>query len=155
MEDLFAKYGTIIVFLHIVSAVIWVGGMIATRIAAHPAIQGIDDPKIKLGKTLQIVGRLFYLVIPFVLVLFVTGFIMVVGTGLSGQFVYLKEAIWVIMTINFYFMYKKRSKAQKLFDSDDLAAAKKAIFLLPNLMLPINIILGLGAIFLGVSLRGY
>jgi uncharacterized membrane protein len=65
MVNIFTEYSSIIVFLHVLSAVVWVGGMIAIRGAVHPSLQSIDDPKIKLGKTLQIVGRLFHLVIPF------------------------------------------------------------------------------------------
>ena len=59
VKELFENYATIIIFLHILSAVIWVGGMIAIRFAVHPSLQSIDDSKIKLGLTLQIVGKLF------------------------------------------------------------------------------------------------
>ncbi len=35
MQDIFLEYKTFIVFLHVISAVVWVGGMIAMRYAAH------------------------------------------------------------------------------------------------------------------------
>ena len=91
MSTFFADYGHIMVFLHVLSAFIWVGGMIAIRLAAHPVIQkgGVTDeqalksdvmvamlePKQRLGITLQITGRLFNLVLPFIGILFVTGLI--------------------------------------------------------------------------------
>ncbi len=46
-------------FLHVISAVIWVGGMIAIRLAVHYSMQEIDDPKIKLGRTLESLRRFF------------------------------------------------------------------------------------------------
>ncbi len=154
----FGQYGTVIVFFHVLSAVIWVGGMIAIRVAVHPSLQSIDNPKIKLGKTLQIVGKLFHLVIPFIILLIITAVFMAVGLGFKGTNLYwlihVKESIWTIMTINFIYMYIQHAKAQKLFDTGDLKAAKKRVLLLPNLLLPINIILGLGAIYAGVTLRG-
>ena len=59
------------------------------------------------------------------------------------------------MGINFTFMYIKRLKAQKLFDSGELLKAKDEVKLIPNILLPINIILGVVAIWLGVTLRGF
>ena len=155
MQTIFNNYSTIIVFLHVFSAVIWIGGMIAIRVAVHPSLQSIDDPKIKLGKTLEIVGRLFMLVMPFIIILFITAFIMIKALSLKGGLIITKEVIWTIMTINYAFMFYKRAKAQKLFNSGNLPAAKDQVKILPNILLPINIILGVIAIILGVTLRGY
>ena len=154
MKEIFNDYSTLIIFLHVISAVIWVGGMIAIRAAVHPSLQTINEPKIKLGKTLEIVGRLFNLVMPSILILLITAIIMIVALGLKNSVVYTKEAIWTIMAINYAFMYYKRAKAQKLFNSGNLTEAKEQIKLLPNLLLPINIVLGVVAILLGVTLRG-
>ncbi len=159
MVNLFAEYSALIVFLHVVSAVVWVGGMIAIRGAVHPSLQSIDDPKIKLGKTLQIVGKLFHIVIPFIIILIITATLMAVGLGFKGTELYwlihVKEIIWTVMVINFIFMYIKRRKAQKLFNAGELKEAKMTVSLLPNVLLPINIVLGLLAIFSGVTLRGF
>ena len=159
MVQFFGEYAAVLVFLHVLSAVIWVGGMIAVRVAVHPSMQSIDDPKLKLGKTLEIVGRLFHLVIPFILILIITATLMAVGLGFKGTDLYwlihVKEVIWTVMTLNFIYMYIRRRAAQRLFDAGDLAAAKAKVAPLPNLLLPINIFLGVGAIFTGVILRGF
>jgi len=153
MQELFSNYSVIIVFLHVVSAVIWIGGMIAIRVAVHPALQSIEDGRVKLGKTLQIVGRLFNLVIPFLLILLATGIVFELA-GIKGALTHTKEAIWTVMTLNFIFMYIKRAKAQKLFNSGRLEDAKKCVKILPTTLLPINIALGMAAIMIGVILRG-
>ena len=159
MVNLFGEYAVVIIFLHVISAVIWVGGMIAIRVAVHPSLQSIDDPKIKLGKTLQIVGKLFNLVIPFIVILIVTATLMAVGLGFKGTELYwlihVKEVIWTVMVINFIYMYTQRAKAEKMFNKGDLKGAKMSVSKLPNLLLPINIVLGVLAIFSGVTLRGF
>lgn len=154
MQTLFEDYRTVILFLHIFSAVIWVGGMIAIKVAVHPVLQSIEEPKIKLGKTLHIVGRLFNLVMPFIVIIALCGVIIIQATGLSGIIVYTKESLWTIMMLNYTYMYIKRTRAQTLFDRGDFASAKKQVRLLPNVLLPLNIVLGVVAIFLGVVLRG-
>ncbi len=174
MTDVFNNYGHFIVFLHVLSAIIWVGGMIAIRVAAHPVVSrgGVTDaqmlqsdmivsilePKQRLGITLQTTGRLFNLVTVFIVTLFVTGMIMAIATGgHAGDFRVLflsKEIIWTIMTVNFIFMYIRRAKAWKLFSAGDIAGAKAKMKWIPNVFLPLNIVLGIVAIWMGVSLRG-
>lgn len=154
MKEIYENYTSIVIFLHILAAVVWVGGMIAIRVAVHPALQSIDDVKIKLGKNLQIAGRLFNLVLPFIFISLICALILIIGGGFTGKFIQLKEAIWTIMTLNYGFMYIKRMKAQKLFNQGELTKAKETVALLPTVLLPINIILGLVAIFVGILLRG-
>ena len=174
MTELFNNYGHLIVFLHVLSAFVWVGGMIAIRVAVHPVIQrgGVTAsemlqndvkasmlvPKQRLGITLQITGRLFNLVMLFIAILFVTGLMMAIATGghhgdLKSLFLS-KEIIWTIMAINYTYMYIKRAKAWKLFSQGDVALAKAQMSFIPHLLLPINIVLGIVALWLGVSLRG-
>lgn len=174
MAELFSSYGHLIVFLHVLSAFIWVGGMIVIRIAVHPVIgrggvtaaQMLQNdvmssmlvPKQRLGITLQITGRLFNLVMPFIIILFATGLIMAIATGghhgdLKSLFLS-KEILWTVMAVNYIYMYIKRAKAWRLFSKGEVAPAKAQLSLIPNLLLPLNIILGIAALWLGVSLRG-
>lgn len=153
MQEFFLSYKTIIIFGHILSAVIWVGGMIAIKFAVHPVLQSIEEASLKLGKSLHIVGRLFNLVMPFIILIVVCGFIIIKGVGFTGFYIHLKEAIWTVMTLNYIYMYIKRAQAQKLFNRGDLSGAKAKIRLLPTVLLPLNILLGLVAIFIGVMLR--
>ncbi len=159
MKELFINYAGVIVFLHVLGAIVWVGGMIAIRVAVHPSMQTIEDGKIKLGKTLMIMGKLFNLVLPFIMILLLTAIVMLLGIGFKGTelapITYVKEGIWTVMTLNFAYMYVLRAKAQKLFDGGSMAEAKEKVSKIPNLLLPINIFLGLVAVYLGVMLRGF
>jgi len=172
LVELLGAYGHEIIFLHVISAVIWVGGMIAIRLAVHQNLQLIEDKKVRLGRTLAITGRFFNIVIPFIIILIVTATIMAVGFGfrvsalneagdiisqsayMTYQTVHIKEAIWLVMSMNFTFMYIKRRKAQKLFFLGEFKNAKESVAIIPKLLLPINIVLGIVAIWLGITLRG-
>ena len=156
MNNFFANYAHTIVFLHVLSAIIWVGGMIAIRLAVHPHLQLIEDTRLKLEKTLLIMGRFFNIVMPFILILLITAIIMSMGMQLENKMlVHAKEGIWTVMALNFAFMYLKRKKAQTFFDNNQLADARLTLALIPKVLLPLNIILGVVALILGVTLRGF
>lgn len=169
--ELFADYRTQIVFLHVLSAVVWVGGMVAMRFAAHASFLQIESPMQRLERISQALHRLFMIVLPFVVILIITAVIMAVGLGFraaavdaSGNvideyamhiynLVHVKEVIWMLMSANLGLMIFRRAKAQKLLDKGDTAGAKKALEMIGKYMVPINIILGIIAIYLGVTLR--
>jgi uncharacterized membrane protein len=174
LYSFFAEYKTQIVFLHVISAVVWVGGMIAMRFAAHHSIQMLETPALKLQRTAHALKRLFTIVSPFVIILLVSAIIMSVGYGFRAgavdvngdiideyamylyNLVHVKEVIWMIMSLNLGFMIFKRNKAQKFLNQNDFAHAKNQLEPIGKYMVPLNIILGIIAIYLGVTLRnGY
>jgi len=171
METFFWNHSEMIVFLHVISAVVWVGGMIAMRYAAHYSFQELDHTPVKLMRTAHALKRLFLLVSPFVLLLIVTAVLMAVGWGfraaaidlqgnviddsayLMYNFVHLKEAIWLVMTANLTAMVLRRNQAEKLLHLGDFTAAKVKLGFIGKYMVPVNITLGIIAIYLGVMLR--
>jgi len=174
MGEFFANNGQLIVFLHVLSAIIWVGGMIAMRVAVHPVIArgGVTDaqmllsdkiadilePKQRLGITMQTVGRLFNLVMPFIIVLFASGLIMAVAMGghhgAEKDLFITKEILWTIMAVNYGYMYYKRATAWKIFNQGQVKEAKARMKWMANVLLPTNIVLGVVALWMGVALRG-
>ena len=159
MIELFNNFSTVIVFLHVISAVLWVGGMIAIRFAVHYSIQNIAEPKIKIERTLENLKRFFNMVIPAIVILLLTAVIMIIALGFKGtplySFVIVKEIIWTIMTIIFITIYVKRNKAEKAFIQGDFLGAKNNLAPIAKYYIPLNIILGIVAIYLGITLRGF
>jgi uncharacterized membrane protein len=159
MTELFNSFSSLIIFLHVISAVLWVGGMIAIRFAVHYSIQNIAEPKIKIERTLENLKRFFNMVIPAILILLLTAVMMIIALGFKGtplySFVIAKEAIWTIMTVVFIIIYIKRNKAEKAFIAGDFLAAKNNLAPIAKYYIPLNIILGIVAIYLGVTLRGF
>ncbi len=168
--ETFAHHRTLIVFLHVLSAVIWVGGMIAIRYATHQSLSMIADPKIRLERAAHTLKRLFTIVWPFVLVLVVTAIFIAVGLGFreaasstSGNveyakslysIIHIKEAIWFVMALNLGAMMWRRAKAEAALNAGNIEEAANMLGLIARYMVPINIGLGIIAIYLGVFLRG-
>lgn len=156
MDQFFHYYGGLVVFLHVVCAVIWVGGMIAIRFAVHPTLQTIADPIERLTKTTQIVGRFFIMVIPAIFFLVVSALIMTQlyrGTPLAPV-VHMKEAIWTFMTLNFAVMFIRVRKAKKALLANDPQTAATLMGFVSKYMIPVNIALGIVALTMGITLRG-
>ncbi len=159
MKELFLLSPSFVVFLHVLSAIIWIGGMIAVRFAVHYSMQNIAEPKIKLERTLENLQRFFNIVLPFIIILLFTALLLIFGIGFKetplNKFVHIKEAIWVIMTLIFITVYIKRNKAQKAFELGDMITTKAQLLPIAQYLIPINIVLGLIAVYLGVTLRGF
>jgi uncharacterized membrane protein len=170
MVELFWNHTELFVFLHVISAVVWVGGMIAMRFAAHYSFQELE-PAQRLPRTAQALGNLFKIVAPFIVILIVTAVLMAVGWGYRAaavdaggniidqaafvvyQLVHVKEAIWLVMALNYGYMVWRLVKANRLIALGDMPAAKAMLGLIGKYLVPLNISLGLIAIYLGVTLR--
>jgi uncharacterized membrane protein len=156
MAEFFAEYKTIIVFLHVISAVVWVGGMVAIRFAAHQSFMQIESPAHRLERIAHTLKRLFSIVVPFVIILLVTAVIMLQAYALSGSDLastaYAKEAIWSVMAVNLFVMILRRNRAIKLLNEGDMVGAKFSLELIGKYMVPVNIALGTLAIYLGATL---
>jgi uncharacterized membrane protein len=154
MMDLLSEYRTQIVFLHVFSAVVWVGGMIAMRYAAHQSLMHLSPPE-RLERTAHALKRLFAIVAPFTLILLVTALIMAIGMGLHKSelktLAFAKEGIWSVMLLNYLAMVLRRNSAQKMIIHGDLVGAKAKLELIGKFMVPVNILLGIIAIYLGVT----
>ncbi len=127
------------------------------RFAAHQSFLQIESPQKRLEHIAIALKRLFTIVLPFVIILVVTAVFMLIGydiknTDFSGL-AHAKEGIWVIMFINLIAMMLRRNKGEKLLNEGDMLGAKKQLEIIGKLMVPLNIVLGITAIFLGLIRR--
>lgn len=159
MAYLFHLSPVIIIFIHVISAVLWIGGMVALRFALHPHLTLIDDPRQRLELGLLVMQRFFNLMRIFIVLVFVSALILVLAidfhTANLGLVVYLKEFIWSVMTINFGVMYYLRTKAHKAFFNQEYFQTKDTLHFIASRLIPTNIFLGVVAVLFGVILRGY
>jgi uncharacterized membrane protein len=153
MQEIFVEYKTFIVFFHVISAVIWVGGMVAMRYAAHASFLEIESPAKRLERIAHALKRLFSIVLVFVIILLLTAVVMIKGYGLSqsefSALSHVKEGIWSVMFINLIVMMKRRNRAEQMLKNADFAGAKSQLEPIGKFMVPLNIILGITAIFIG------
>ncbi len=153
MADFFAEYKTFILFIHVISAVVWVGGMISMRYAAHPSFLEIESPAKRLEHISKALKKLFFIVLPFVVLLFITAIIMIKAYSLSTSqyavYAHAKEGIWSVMFINLIVMIRRRSRADKALREGNMVLAKTQLEFIGKYQVPANIVLGVIAIFLG------
>ena len=85
-------------------------------------MQEIDEPKIKLGRTLENLRRFFSMVIPSIIVLLITAIIMILALEFKEtdlyKYVIAKEIIWSVMTLIFIYIYIKRNKRSEEHTSE-------------------------------------
>lgn len=157
MSAFFSEYRSLIVFLHVISAVVWVGGMIAMRFAAHYSFAELEPP-LRLQRAAHALKNLFSIVVPFVVILLLTALIMAIGMDLHHSqlkaMAFAKEGIWSVMALNLAAMIWRRNRAQRFIDAGEFAQAKLLLGTIAQVMVPVNIVLGMIAIYLGVGFSG-
>ena len=157
LAALYAEYHQVVLFLHVISAVVWIGGMVAMRFAAHYSFMELREPPERLERTAHALKRLFAIVAPFILILLITALMMAAGLNLhkgeDKMLSFAKEGIWTLMALNYLAMVLRRNTAAKLIETGSLVEAKAKLAPIGTYMVPVNIALGIVAIYLGVMLR--
>ena len=142
--------------LHVLSAVVWVGGMFFALLVLRPA-SGPLDPPVRLALWLRVFDRFFPWVFAAIALLLLSGFAMVFGVfgGFAniGLHVNLMMAIGVVMMLIFlhlYFAPWKRFRAA-MAAGDNAAAAAQLNQI--RILVIVNLVLGLVTVAIGSSGR--
>ncbi len=158
-----------IIFLHILSAVVWVGGMIAARYGRVKPLRTLTEPEEFLHETKRYT-RFFKLMTPFIVLIFLTSIIMALGYHANAydedgfildqsavellKMIHTKGGIWTVMAMNMGLMAWINNKASKSFIScsnvKECKRCKEALQIIFNYLMPVNIILGAIEIMFGV-----
>lgn len=166
-----STFPTQIIFLHILSAVVWVGGMIAARYGRVKPLRTLTEPEEFIHETKRYT-RFFKLMTPFVVLLFITSIIMALGYQANAydedgfildnsavellKMIHTKGGIWTVMAMNMGLMAWINNKASKSFvacsNVTECKRCKEALQIIFNYLMPVNIILGAVEIMLGVIL---
>lgn len=159
MLSLFQENIHLIVFLHVFAAVVWVGGMIIIRFVVHPSLANIVDKISRLEMSLKLMRKLFWFMVPFIVIVFLTAWILwsmmsSVEPQETTQWMLIKGSVLGLMLLNYLWMIKRRNNAYRMFKNTHFPKAKETLSIIPQYLLPLNIILGLIALYFGVSLRG-
>ena len=127
-------------------------------VAVYPSVKQIPNEKMMIRTSLRTFRRYFHFLFPFIMIEAITGIIMELGLGYEskdptlGAIVGTKEAIWVLMFLNFLLGYYKIIEAKKRCLASDSEQAKDNIRLIAHYLFTINIFLGLCALYFGLVL---
>jgi uncharacterized membrane protein len=164
--EIMTDYANIVIFLHVVSAVIWVGGMMAVLVITKTAHKNVSEERRLIGRA-TLIKSYFRFLAPFIVLSVITAVLMALGykdnaiaedgfilDNASYQMyksITLKGSIWGAMVLNMFLMVWIISKAEKA--DCKIQKAADCMWLVNTYLLPFNILLGFGAIYVGVILR--
>ena len=159
-------YTNEVIFLHVVSAVMWVGGMMAILVITKTAHKTVSDERRLAGRA-TLIKSYFRFLTPFIVLLLISATFMALGyqdnaigedgfiLDLKSMEIYksitMKGSIWGIMVMNMFLMIWIISKAEKA--DCKIQKAADCMWLVNTYLLPANILLGTIAIYIGVSIR--
>lgn len=159
-------YTNLVIFLHVVSAVMWVGGMMAILVITKTAHKTVSEERRLAGRA-TLIKSYFKFLSPFIILSVITAIIMALGYKDNAidsegfiidfhsmeiyKYITLKGSIWGAMVMNMFLMVWIISKAEA--DGCKVQKAADCMWLVNTYLLPLNILMGLAAIYVGVAIR--
>ena len=147
---------TVALILHILAAVVWVGGMFFALVILRPA-SGPLDPMVRLELWSRVLDRFFAWVIAAIVLLLASGYAMVFrvfggfrGIGLHVQIMQGLGILMMLLFFHLYFAPWRRFRAAVV--RQDRAAAARQLDQI-RWIVTINLVLGLVTIAIGSSGR--
>ena len=151
-----ATFTSLAVALHVLAAIVWVGGMFFAHQFQRPAAAKLE-PMQRLPLWRATFSRFFPAVWGSIAVLLATGYGMVFGTygGFAnvGMHVHIMQAGgWLMMLLFFHVYFAPYRRLCRALDAGDLASASKALDQIRRIV-GINLLLGLATAMIGASGR--
>jgi|SRR5580658_248823 uncharacterized membrane protein len=142
--------------LHILAAVLWVGGMFFALQVLRPAA-GALEPALRLPLWRRVFGRFFPWVWASVAVLLVSGYAMVFwgfgGFAGVGLHVHVMQVIGIVMVLAYAHLYfAPWRRFRRAVDAGDFAAAAKPLDQIRQIV-TVNLVLGLIVVVVGATGR--
>ncbi len=141
--------------LHLLSAVIWVGGMFFAYVALRPVAATLLEPPLRLPLWSQTFARFFPWVWAAVVLLPLTGYWMILGPfggfATAPVFVHIMQALGIVMILIFLHIYfAPYRRLQRAVAAREYAAAGAQLGQIRRLI-GINLTLGLVTIVVAVA----
>lgn len=139
-------------FFHVLSAVIWVGGMFFAYVCLRPAAVEALEPRQRLKLWAATLHRFFPWVWAAVAIIIGSGFHMIGAMGEAGKYVYVMLAIGLIMSVIFaYVAFGPFAELKHQAAQEQWQAAGQA---LSRIRVLVGVNLGLGLLTIGVATMG-
>ena len=140
----------IALFLHILAAVIWVGGMFFAHVVLRPVAAAQLEPPVRLTLWVGVFKRFFPLVFAAIAILLVTGYWMILSFygGFDAVGLHVHIMIWtgyVMMLIFFHVFFAPFKRLQRAVAAEDWAAGGKSLAQIRSLV-GVNLLIGLAII---------
>ena len=146
---------TIALFLHVVSDVIWIGGMFLAYMAVRPAALEVLDPPQRLRLWAGIFRRFFPWVWAAVVVILGTGFAMMGEMAKVPRYVLVMTVLGIVMSLIFMHIYfAPFARLKRGVAAEDWKTAGAALNQI-RMLVGVNLTLGLINVAVAVLGRGW
>ena len=146
---------TVALFLHVLSDVIWVGGMFLAYMAVRPAAVEVLEPPQRLRLWTGIFRRFFPWVWAAVALLLATGFFMMGQMGAVPVYVIVMTVIGVVMSAIFmHIFFAPFARLKRAVTAEDWKAGGAALNQI-RMLVGTNLILGIINVAVAVLGRGF
>lgn len=145
---------TLAIALHVLAAIIWVGGMFFAHMFQRPAALELE-PRQRLGLWRRTFAGFFPWVWASIAVLLATGYWMLFGVrgGFAGAGIHIHIMHltgWIMMLLFFHLYFAPYRRLRRALDGDDLAEAAKQLGQIRRIV-GINMLLGFATAAIGAS----
>ncbi len=146
---------TLAISLHVLSAVIWVGGMFFAWMALRPVAANLLEPPLRLPLWRGVFGKFFPWVWLSIISLLGTGYYMAFtlfgSTANFPHFVLIMQGLGILMVLLFmHIFFAPYRRMKQAIDAGDLPTAGKKLGQI-RMIIGINLILGLVVVTIGVA----
>ena len=146
---------SIALFLHVVSDVIWVGGMFLAYVAVRPAAIEVLEPPQRLRLWTGIFSRFFPWVWAAVVLILATGFVMMGEMRTVPGYVIVMTAIGVVMSAIFmHIVFAPFAKLKRAVAAEDWKAGGAALNQI-RILVGVNLTLGLVNVAVAILGRSF
>lgn len=147
---------TLLVALHALAAVFWVGGMAFAYLALRPAAAALEAPA-RLALWHRVLGRFLPLVWAAVAVLLASGYAMLVlgfgGFGGAGAHIHLMQATGIVMVLLFlHLFFAPWRRFRAAVEAADWPQAARHLDRIRRIV-GVNLLLGIATVAVGASGR--
>lgn len=156
VREFYNNFSTLIIFVHVVSAFMLIGGLFVVSFLVKPTIYEIKIPRERYGKSIELLKRFLFFALVCIAFIILSGFAIVVGLDFKGGnpatnvIVHTIEALTFLASINFIYIYFKYKEALKYFKKSENIQTHENLELIFRYIFPLNFILGIASIYFGV-----
>ncbi len=144
---------SIMIALHLLGAVVWVGGMFFAHMALRMAVAETLEPPLRLTLLRKVLGNFFPWVWVSIGLILLTGYGLLLGSlhGVGGAYMHIMQTVgWVMAALFCYLFFVPYKALINGVNEGDFPAAGVAMARI-RMLIGVNLILGLFTILVGTS----
>ncbi len=159
--DFFENFSRYIIFLHVASMALYIGGLCAMGFFIKPIIFQIKIPKILYGCGIDFVKRFMIFSILCLAFIIGSGFFICIGLELSKVsptthiIINTLEVLWISAIASCIYMCVKYQNLKKYLTNTQYVEIHEGLILIFSYVVPLNLFISLACLYFSILLGGF